>query len=181
MTSSLRSISGLKTIGGMSTNGIIRWSNHGHQFIGPPFFCWVTLASTIYHSKNILIIWRDWQTIRIRIPGDWKRWSGSWKSVFHPCFETENAIFRISPGVSLRCNMGKHIPIKQHNKPSQYRRTSSGATQQWCLLSSSSGTRLLTVSNLEMIHWFIPASRSLLVGTSTFFSLDSSGSSGFED
>ena len=43
---------------------------------------------------------------------------GSEKSVFHPCFEIEKRFRRISPGVGLRCNTGKHIPIKQHNKPS---------------------------------------------------------------
>ena len=48
----------------------------------------------------------------------------SWKSRFEvqkfgilPCFEIRIVIFRISPGVSLRCKVGKHIPIKQHNKP----------------------------------------------------------------
>ena len=43
------------------------------------------------------------------------------KSVFHPCFETENRFRRISPGVGLRCKVGKHIPIKQHNETSRVR------------------------------------------------------------
>ena len=47
-----------------------------------------------------------------------------------PCFETKILIFRISPGVGLRCNIGKHIPIKQHNKPYQDRRTGIGDINQ---------------------------------------------------
>ena len=47
-----------------------------------------------------------------------KRWTSSRKSGILPCFEPWISIFRISPGVGLRCNTRKHIPIKQHSKPS---------------------------------------------------------------
>ena len=63
-----------------------------------------------------------------------KRWTSSRKSGILPCFETWISIFRISPGVGLRCKGGKHIPVKQHNKSYQYRRPyreQSDSTGQW--------------------------------------------------
>ena len=79
----------------------IQWTNQQPILL-------LILEDGLFHRMSSLIIPRTGSSKKMK------------KFVFHPCFETENAIFRISPGVSLRCKGGKHIPIKQHNKPYQY-------------------------------------------------------------